>query len=99
MGKKEDSPKKLNLKSMDIISENRNKLRNLFPGIFTESKNEKGETVESIDVEKLKAEIGEFSDLFEKRRERYGIVSAVLKMLFNSRFEHVIFFSYIFFKK
>ena len=73
MGKKEDSPEKMDLKSMDIINENRNKLKNLFPGIFTESKNEEGETVESIDVEKLKAEIGDFSDLFEKRRERYGM--------------------------
>jgi hypothetical protein len=32
-------------------------------------------------------------------KARESFVSAVLKMLFNSRFEHVIFFSYIFFKK
>ena len=73
MGKKEDSSEKLDLKSMDVVSENRNKLKNLFPGIFTESKNEKGETVEFIDCEKLKAELGQFSEIFEKRRERYGM--------------------------
>lgn len=58
---------------MDIVSENRNMLRNLFPGVFCETKSETGEIVESIDFDKLKAEIGEFSNLFEKRRERYGM--------------------------
>ena len=32
-----------------------------------------GELVESIDFEKLKAELGTFSDVFEARRERYGM--------------------------
>ena len=73
MSKKEDSPEKLNLKSMDIASENRNKLKKLFPGVFIETKNETGKISESIDFEKLKAELGQFSEIFEKRRERYGM--------------------------
>jgi adenine-specific DNA-methyltransferase len=52
---------------------NRNKLKTLFPVVFTETKNENGEVVESVDFEKLKAELGTFTDLFESRRERYGL--------------------------
>lgn len=59
--------------SMDISAENRSRLKQLFPSVFTETKNDKGELVESIDFEKLKAELGTFSDLFESRRERYGM--------------------------
>ena len=73
MDKKEDSLEKLDLRSIDIASENRNKLKSHFPGIFVETKNEKGETIESINFEKLKAEIWEFSELFEKCHERYGM--------------------------
>ena len=47
--------------------------RALFPSVFTETLNEKGRLVESIDFEKLKAELGTFSDLFEGRKERYGM--------------------------
>lgn len=59
--------------SMDISAENRFRLKQLFPSVFTETKNALGELVESIDFEKLKAELGTFSDLFESRRERYGM--------------------------
>ena len=48
-------------------------LKQLFPSVFTETRNEKGELVESIDFEKLKAELGTFSDLFESRSECYGM--------------------------
>jgi len=41
--------------------------------VFTETKNDEGDLTESIDFEKLKAELGKFSDLFESRRERYGM--------------------------
>ena len=58
---------------MDVSEQNRAKLKTLFPGLFVETRNEKGELVESIDFEKLKAELGTFSDVFEKRRERYGM--------------------------
>lgn len=48
----------------------RAELKQLFPAAFTETVNEKGEPTESVDFERLKAEMGEFSDLFERRRER-----------------------------
>ncbi|NOZ86759.1 MAG: site-specific DNA-methyltransferase, partial [Deltaproteobacteria bacterium] len=66
-------PEKMDLQSMDISAENRAKLKALFPSVFTETVNAKGELVESIDFEKLKAELGTFSDLFESRRERFGL--------------------------
>lgn len=57
---------------MDISAANRAKLRALFPAIFSETVNNKGEVVESVDIERLKAELGTFTDLFEARKERYG---------------------------
>jgi adenine-specific DNA-methyltransferase len=66
-------PEKLPGTSMDISAENRARLKQLFPSVFIETKNDKGELVESVDFEKLKAELGTFSDLFESRRERYGM--------------------------
>lgn len=45
----------------------------MFPTVVTASLNDKGELCESIDFEKLKPELGSFSDLFESRRERYGM--------------------------
>ena len=66
-------PDKLNSMSLDISSENRTRLKSLFPSVFTETFNDKGELVESVDFEKLKAELGTFTDIFENRRERYGM--------------------------
>jgi adenine-specific DNA-methyltransferase len=66
-------PEKLDGTSLDISSENRARLKQLFPAVFTETKNGKGELVESIDFERLKAELGKFSDVFESRKERYGM--------------------------
>lgn len=68
-----DQPEKLTGTSLDISAENRTRLKALFPAVFTETRNDKGDLVESIDFEKLKAELGTFSDLFESRRERYGM--------------------------
>lgn len=68
-----DQPKKMDLRSLDISADNRAKLKQLFPTVFTETVDENGRLVESIDFEKLKAELGTFSDLFESRRERYGM--------------------------
>jgi adenine-specific DNA-methyltransferase len=64
---------KLNGGSLDISAENRARLKALFPAVFTETRNAQGELVESVDFEKLKAELGTFTDLFENRRERYGM--------------------------
>jgi adenine-specific DNA-methyltransferase len=66
-------PEKLELSSMDIGKINRNKLKELFPSVFTETKNSEGIVTESIDFERMKAELGTFSDVFESRKERYGI--------------------------
>lgn len=64
---------KIDLKSMTIDSEKIKRLKALFPSVFTETLNEKGNLIESIDFEKLKADLGTFSDLFEGRKERYGM--------------------------
>lgn len=69
----DNSPEKMDLRSMDVGADNRARLKALFPSVFTEAQNEKGEPIEVIDFEKLKAELGTFSDLFEARRERYGM--------------------------
>lgn len=53
--------KKIDLRSMDIIREQKDKLRQLFPEVFTENK---------IDFEKLKFVLGE---AIEVGKERYGM--------------------------
>jgi len=66
-------PEKMGLHSIDVSAENRASLKQFAPSVFTETRDDKGEIVESIDFEKLKAELGTFSDVFEARRERYGM--------------------------
>ena len=60
-------------KSIDITVEKKAQLKQLFPSVFVETLGENGQLIESIDFEKLKAELGTFTDLFENRRERYGM--------------------------
>jgi len=67
------SPETMDLRSADISAENRAKLKQLFPAVFVETVNGAGELVEGIDFEKLKAELGTFSDVFEAHRARYGM--------------------------
>jgi adenine-specific DNA-methyltransferase len=62
MTNKKESPKKMDSKSMDVGADNRAKLKQLFPSVFTETKAKDGELVESIDFDTLKAELGKFSD-------------------------------------
>ena len=69
----DSTPEKLSGASLDISAENRARLKQLFPTVFTETVNDKDELVESVDFERLKAELGTFSDIFESRRERYGM--------------------------
>jgi adenine-specific DNA-methyltransferase len=59
--------------SLDIAAENRARLKELFPSVFAETVGEDGELVESVDFAKLQAELGIFTDVFENRRERYGM--------------------------
>lgn len=64
---------KLSLQSMDVANENKEKLKQLFPSVFVETTNAEGDLVETIDFEKLKAEIGTFSEIYDNRKERYGL--------------------------
>ena len=59
--------------SLNIAEQRKRELKQLFPGVFTETKNDKGEIVETLDFERLKAELGEFSEIYDNRRERYGM--------------------------
>ncbi|MBF0556218.1 MAG: site-specific DNA-methyltransferase, partial [Nitrospirae bacterium] len=68
-----NAPEKMDGTSLDIAAENRARLKAMFPTVFTETVNDKGELVESVDFEKLKAELGTFTEFFESRRERYGM--------------------------
>jgi adenine-specific DNA-methyltransferase len=58
---------------LDIAAQRRQELRQLFPGVFTETKDAGGNIVSSIDFERLKAELGSFSDIYEGRSERFGM--------------------------
>lgn len=68
-----EQPEKMNGASLDIAAEQRARLKELFPAVFTETVSETGELVESVDFAKLQAELGAFADVFENRRERYGM--------------------------
>lgn len=59
---------KVDLRSADIAAENATKLAELFPDIVTEVLDEDGSVHHSIDVEALKAHVG---DIAEDKRERY----------------------------
>ncbi|PSF15180.1 site-specific DNA-methyltransferase [Marinobacter shengliensis] len=63
----------MNGQSLDIAEQRRRELEQLFPGIFTETRNDQGELKITIDLERLKAELGEFTDIYDSRRERYGM--------------------------
>ena len=66
-------PEQMSGTSLDIASDKRERLKQLFPTVFTETVDASGKLVESVDFQKLKAELGTFTDLFENRRERYGM--------------------------
>lgn len=59
---------KVELRTADIAAENAAKLAELFPDIVTEVLDEDGKVRHSIDVEALKAHVG---DIAEDKRERY----------------------------
>ncbi|MGI2038325.1 site-specific DNA-methyltransferase [Shewanella frigidimarina] len=68
-----DKPEVMSGESLDIVAQRCDQLKQLFPGVFTETKDANGKVVSSIDFERLKAELGNFSDIYEGRRERYGM--------------------------
>ncbi len=55
----------INGDSLNIAQQKQQELEQLFPGIFTEIQNDKGELVKALDVERLKAELGESSDIYD----------------------------------
>lgn len=59
--------------SLNISEQRKQELKQLFPNAFTETKNDQGDVVETLDFERLKAELGEFSEIYDNRRERYGM--------------------------
>lgn len=63
----------MNGESLDVAAKRREELKQLFPGVFTETKDGDGNVISSIDFERLKAELGTISDIYEGRRERYGM--------------------------
>ncbi len=68
-----DQSIKMNGETLDIAEQRRDELKQLFPGVFTETTDAEGNVVETVDFERLKAEVGTFTDVYEGRRERYGM--------------------------
>lgn len=66
-------PEQMTGESMDIAEQRREELKQLFPGVFTETTDAQGNLIETVDFERLKSELGTFTDVFEGRRERYGM--------------------------
>lgn len=67
------APEKMDGGSLDIAEQRRGELKQLLPGVFTETTDSDGQPIEAIDFERLKAELGTYSDVYEGRRERYGM--------------------------
>ena len=65
-----NSPEKMDLRAMDVSADNRARLKALFPSVFAETQNEKGELVESIDFEKLKANTVKTFAARNRRRDK-----------------------------
>lgn len=68
-----DKTEVMNGETLDVAEQRRDELKQLFPGVFTETTGVNGEIVEAVDFERLKAELGTFTDVYEGRRERYGM--------------------------
>ncbi|HIJ21562.1 MAG TPA: hypothetical protein HPP64_01420, partial [Gammaproteobacteria bacterium] len=58
-----DNSTEMNSDSLDISAQRREELKQLFPGVFTETRSSVGELVETLDFERLKAELGAFSEI------------------------------------
>jgi len=68
-----DKPEKADLKSMDVADDKRRQLAQIFPEVMTEARTEDGKLVHAVDYERLKGVLGEFSEILENQRERYGM--------------------------
>src|SRR5690554_727835 len=90
-----DKPEKMDLRSMDVADDKRRQLAQLFPEVVTEVREDRttnehestrmGEYRYAVDFEKLKGVLGEFSEILENQRERYGMTwpckNACLKII------------------
>jgi len=63
----------MNGETLDIAEQRRRELKQLFPSAFTETYNAQGELVHAVDFDRLKAELGSFSEFYEGKKERYGM--------------------------
>jgi adenine-specific DNA-methyltransferase len=63
----------MNGETLDIAEQRRRELKQLFPSAFTETYNAQGELVHAVDFERLKAELGSFSEFYEGKKERYSM--------------------------
>ena len=68
-----DKTEKAELQSMNVAADKRWQLAQLFPEVVTETRTEDGQLVHAVDFEKLKGALGEFSEVPENQRERYGM--------------------------
>ncbi len=68
-----DKPQKADLTSMDVAEDKRRQLGQLFPEVVTETLTDDGKLVQAVDFERLKGVLGEFSEILENQRERYGM--------------------------
>ena len=68
-----DKTEKAELQSMNVAADKRRQLAQLFPEVVTETRTEDGQLVHAVDLEKLKGVLGEFSEVLENQRERYGM--------------------------
>ncbi|HHW45117.1 MAG TPA: site-specific DNA-methyltransferase [Desulfotomaculum sp.] len=62
---------KLKMETKDLIQENIEKLAEIFPGVITEARDEKGNLIKAIDFELLKQELSD--RVVEGDRERYQL--------------------------
>ncbi|BAF58332.1 adenine specific DNA methylase Mod [Pelotomaculum thermopropionicum SI] len=63
--------KKLKMETKDLIQENIEKLAEIFPGVITEERDEKGNPIKAVDFELLKQELSD--RVVEGDRERYQL--------------------------
>ena len=66
-------PQKLSLQSAVPADEKLRQLKQLFPEAFDETQNQQGQTVPTIDWERLKTALAQFSEVQSQPRERYGL--------------------------
>ncbi len=70
----EIQPETMKGTTLDIAAENRARLKQLFPSVFTETRNDQGELTESIDFQKLKANAVQTFNAHNMQKEKHNQV-------------------------